>query len=563
MNGKIKRYAIYMIAIHLVAALFCIPALADGEPAFRIDMDSLNMQMGISGDIIISMTNAQGAKIINIEGIENFEIVSQSQSSVTSINGAATEYREDSYYTVMPKAAGQFTLKANISYDGQTCETNALQVTVSENAGGGDDGETQDLFVKTLISHAEAYLGEKIVVTYELYSRYSIDSYRFTDDVAIDGVVAKDIPDNQLKAEYVYLNGERYAMYEAKRLIIDPIKPGGYVIPSCNFQVNVINSRSGGFGFFRSTTPVYLQTEEKELTVKPLPSNERPGDFSGIVGELQIESRYSRDELNYGDSLALYFTLSGNCNLDVIKGDIAGKMAGFSVYETQKNTAESVENNRYQVKKDFEAILVPEKNGIIEISPIFVSYFDPVTEKYEKAEIPGISVTVLGDMPQPNKTGASGDVLIINQVKYSDEKSDYFAFQLKKETAYKILAGSAAFFILFVVLIKLLAKQKRRDSELRSIYRKLAGSKDTDEIYDLFNHMIKHRYNLSLKASSKSAVLSGLPDADLALRVAEVMDYMESAKPNGKDGHDYLRDKIKGIYRMILKLRPSTDANGA
>ena len=555
MNGKWQKYIIYIIAMRIIAALLYIHVHADSEPAFRIDMDSLNLQKGVSGNIVISMKNAQGAEIVGIEGIENFDILSQSQSSVTNIIGGAAEYENSYHYTVMPKNTGRFTLKAYILFDGKTFETNALEIKIGENSVDNGGEAAQDLFIKTIISHTEAYAGEKIVLTYELYSRYSIDGYGFLSDFAIDGAVVKDIPENQLKSEYVYLDGERYAMYEVKRLIIDPIKTGVYVIPSFNFQVNVITN--SGFGFFRSTDPVYLQTGEQEFIVKPLPPNGKPDDFSGIVGELQITSRYSRDELNYGDSLVLYINLSGYCNLDLLKNVIAADIPGFSIYETPKNTAESIENNKYHIRKDFEAILVPEKNGVLEISPIFISYFNPVTEKYEKAEIPGAAVTVLGDMPQPgsaqNQTPAA-ETLIINQVKYIETKSDYFTFQIKKETALAISVGSVLLVVLSIGSIKFIQKNKKQNPELKSVYRKLKAAKNTEEIYLLFNSMIKSCYNFSLKASSKNIVRENLSDPDLALKVTEVMDCMESAGTDEKNAQNHLKDKIKVIYRMICQM---------
>lgn len=553
MAGKIRNLTIYVIITYMIAALFFVPVLAAQEPVFRLDIDSLNLQTGISTNIVISLVNAQGAEVLNIEGLENFEVLSQSQSTVTSIINGETTYQEDLYYTIMPKTAGQFTLKANVQYNGQSYETNALQVTVSESSVNTNE-TVQDLFVKTIISHTEAYSGEKIVLTYELYSRYSIDSYGFTSNVAIDGVVAKDMPENQLKSESVYLNGERYAMYEVKQLIIDPIKSGVYIIPSFNFQVNVItNGRGGGFGgFFRSSTPMYLQTEEKELTVKPLPSEGKTNDFSGIVGELQLESNYSREEMNYGDSFALYITASGNCNLDGLKNNIVGSIPGFSVYETHKNTIESVENNQYHVEKAFEAVLVPEKNGVLDVEPVFISYFNPVTEKYEKAEIPGVTINILGEMPQPNAVqSAAVESVMINQVRYTDETDDYFTIQMKKDTVYRILIGAVILIILGAVLIWFVLNRRKQDSTLKSLYRQLTGAKNINEIYNLFNDMIKHCYKISLKASPRNIIRTSLPDEDLAFQVTEVMDYMESSRANEQNSHNDLKNKIKGIYRKI------------
>ena len=550
MTGRIQKGIKLVLALYL-AVLFCVPALAAKEPLFRLDMDSLNFQKGVSGNFVISLVNAQGARIANIEGLEQFDVLSQNQSTSTSIiNGDAT-YQEDLYFTVMPRTAGQFTLKANIEYNGQSYETNAMQVTVSE--GSANEGEpAQDLFIKTILSHSEAYLGEKVVLAYELYSRYNIVDFGFTDSIAVEGAVVKDMPEDQLRGEYVYLDGNRYVKYETRQMILDPIKSGTYTIPSFNFQVNVATSAGGGF--FSSSKPVYLQTEEKGLTVKPLPSEGKPKDFSGIVGELRLDGRYTREEMNYGDSFTLQAAASGSCNLDGMQKIISGEPPEFTVYETLKNTVETVQDNRYHVQKSFDVIFVPEKTGDLDVAPVSISYFNPVTEKYEKAEIPGVTVRVLGDMPLLANDEGSGQAAIetvkIEQVNYADANVGYFTIQMKKQAVYAVLTGLAIMLVLTAVMFWLISYRKKQDPVLKTLYRQLMGSQDINEIYNLFNAMIKHCCKLSLKASSQNIVLGSLPDASLAAQVAGIMDYMES---NEEKGHVYLKDKIKGIYHIYLK----------
>ncbi|MDR0490303.1 MAG: BatD family protein [Oscillospiraceae bacterium] len=558
MAGKARKMAVLGLAL-FVAVLFSVPAYAARGPSFRLDMESLNLRKGVSCNLVITLENAQGAKVSNIEGLEEFDLVSQSSSTSTTImNGAAT-HQDILYYTIMPKSTGQFTLKANIQYNGSIYETNALQVTVGDSSGSEGEG-VQDLFVKTVLSHTDAYMGEKVIVTYILYSRYNIDYFGFEDTISIDDAIIKNTPKDRLKSEYVYLEGERYAMYEVMQLIIDPIRLGVCVLPSFNFRVDVITGggTGGGFGaLFRSSTPVYIQTEEKELTVKPLPSEGKPADFSGIVGELQIDSSYSREQMNYGESCVLSVTVSGSCNLDGLKNIINIETPGFSVYETLKNTDESVKDDRYNVQKTFDVILVPEKTGVLNFPPISVSYFNSVTEKYETAEIPGIAATVLGDMPQPggNNSGQafSTETVRIEQVNYTDPDDGYFRIQMKKAPVYWALAAFAILVILAVVLIRLSAKRKKQDAILKSTYKRLMAAKDVNETYDLLNIIIKHCYSLSLKASSQNIIRNSLPDAALGAQLAEIMDYVESSESRDAKGHMQLKDKIKSIYPVIVK----------
>ena len=556
-----RRKAILLVLVLCVAAMIRLPLLAAQEPVFRLDMDSLNLQKGVSGSLTVSLINAQGAEIIRIEGMEDFDVLSESTSTSISISGGVSAYQEDRRFTIMPRTAGQFTLKAMIRYNGSEYESNALPVTVAE--GSATEGEAEsDLFVKTVLSQESAYLGEKIIVTYELYSRYNLENFGFTDYTAIDGVMSKDLPADQGKAESVYLEGVRYARYMAKQLVLDPIRAGIYTIPSFTLQVNVLIDDSpgrlfgGGLGsFFSRSQAVYLQTEERELTIKALPVQGKPADFSGIVGELHLDGQYSREELNYGDSLSLKAKAYGNCNLDGLKELAGGGLPGFAVYETQQNITESVENGQYRAEKEFELILVPERNGALSIAPVSLSYFNPQSAAYEKAEIPGATIRVLGDMPQPAVGGgglsAAMETVAINQVYYRDTNKDYFTIQMRKQIVYGIAAGIALLLVLAAALIWLALSRKRKNTTLQLLYRQLMAAKDAQEIYSLFNAMIQHCYRLSLKASSQKAVRDSLPDRTLASQVVDIMAFMESGGPKEPLA---LKEKIKAIYPLLRPL---------
>jgi len=405
------------------------------------------------------------------------------------------------------------------------------------------------------LSHTDSYLGEKVILTYELYTRFNVDGFGFLENITIDGMLVNEIPSNQLGAEFIFLDGERYIKYEASQFILDPIRAGTYTIPSFNFQVNVVTGDSMG-GFFRSSTPVYLQTEGKELTVRPLPSEGRPSDFSGIVGEFRVDGRYSRTELDYGDSFILYATVAGRGNLDGLTS-LAGRINGLTVYEIIRNMTETVEDNQYYVNKEFELILVPERPGTLEIPPISISYFNPVTGRYETAEIPGTLIEVLGDMTHFNNNIGNHsqfspfETIIINQVNYTDANENYFTIQLRRGTVYGILVGVAVLFVFAAILIWFIKTNKKSDPELKSLYKQLLGAKDINEIYSLFNAMIKHCYNLSLKANSQSIVRNSLPDSRIVAITTEIMDYMESSNAKDEKGSVHLKEKVINVYKLI------------
>jgi hypothetical protein len=424
------------------------------------------------------------------------------------------------------------------------------------------NGEAKDIFVKTILSDNEVYFGQKIVLTYELYSRYNIENFGLLDKTDINGFIRKEVSQDKLKAEYVYVDGKKYVKYQAKQLYLSPTKAGTFTIPSYRFQANVSTG-----DFFASSKPFYLQTEARELKVRQLPLNNQPADFSGIVGNLSVDAKYSKQEIDLKDSLALNVTLMGDCSLDGVKKIIKGTIPGFSVYETQKNTEEEIENNRYKVKKEFEIILVPEKNGDIKIDPVYIPYFNPKSGNYEKAEILGTTIRVKGDIPQNQvqtqsgtKSGTSSvplETIKIDQVSYEPQNDGYLTLKLKTNN---LLIGLFLLIVLVAIAFAVFwidSHRKKQDKNLFDLYKKLNSSDDQNEIYNIFNNMIKYRFNLSLKASPRSLIINRFSGSELIDPVLEIMDYMEDKKKPSDEDKKYLKGKIKEIYKKLINTKRS------
>lgn len=565
MTGRIRSRKVALVLFIIAACVFSAApgAQAAGTPEFRLDLDSSNLQMGTGANLTVSLVNAQGAEIVEVSGLESFSILSSSQSTSTRVFNGAETYRQDLIYAIMPKTAGSFTLQGSIKYNGQTYQTNELKINVSEAEQAENDDAVEDVYVKTLLSDQEVYFGQKVVLTYELYTRYNIENFGFLDPTGIDGFIGSDIPREQLKSEIIEQGGKKYARYEVKQSILSPVKTGTFTIPAFNLQVNVSTG-----GFFDAAKAVYLQTEARQLTVKPLPPDNQPADFSGIVGQLSLESKIGNTTINYGDSVTLQVTASGNGNLDRLKEIVNGDMPGFSVFQTEKNKQETVENNRYASTKEFEIILVPKTNGELRLEPIAISYFDPETGRYEQAEIPGATITVLGEVPQAQAAGANGtaaavETVSINQVSYNPQSEDYLTIRLGKDHLYMGAGILTLLLALAALAVWGYAYRKKYDRTLQLLYRKSMRSNDPAEIYNQFNSMIKHVYRISVKASPRQMIAQRLTDETLARPVMEIVDLMEQGKYRAGQSDSDLKAKIKGVYRLLKKQRGAANENQA
>ena len=169
---------------------------------------------------------------------------------------------------------------------------------------------------------------------------------------------------------------------------------------------------------------------------------------------------------------------------------------------------------------------------------------------YATAETADLASVTVGAMPRPEDHGFYQSVvetMTIAQVNYAEANEAHFVIRIRKQVVYWVLGGLGILLVLAAVFHWLVSGLKKRDPVLKFLFRQTMAAKDPNELYNRFNAMIKHGYNLSLKASSQDTIRLGLPDAALAAQVADIMNYMESHAK----GPDYLKGRIRGIYKLM------------
>lgn len=144
MIGKKSVKGVFFLICVIVTLLLAQQLSLADEPEFVLSIDSLSLEMGVSTNLVLSVVNAQDAKDIKINGLEDFDVLSSSQSSYTSIINNKATYKKDYNYIIMPQKAGEFTIQASVEYKGQTYLTNELKITVKETSEN-TTGELEDL----------------------------------------------------------------------------------------------------------------------------------------------------------------------------------------------------------------------------------------------------------------------------------------------------------------------------------------------------------------------------------------------------------------------------------
>ncbi len=548
---KYINYILILVSVVVLVMLLFRPAAAK-EPQFHLNIDETSLEKGVSTNLVLSVENAQGAEVLEVRGLNNFDILSERQSSSTQIiNGDIS--RENKFtYVIMPLRKGEYTLKGIVKYKGKKYETNQLGVIVKD-SDILKENEIKELFIKSIINQEQIYFGEKFALGFELYSRYNIENFGFVEQPDLTGFISLKIPQDKLRANYLQLDGKKYVKYEVGKSILTPTGTGSYTVPASTFQVNVSTGN-----FFDSSKAVYLQTEPVEIEVKALPLDNQPDNFEGLVGELEIESSFSKQELEYGDSLTLKVKLSGNCNLDNLDKIFNTEISGVSIYETEKNSHEDIRNGRYYASKEFDIIIVPDKTGQIMVPTIEIPYFNSVIEQYEKARVEGAVIKVNGDAEvfsqntEINEHTEPTETIRIEKVNYTLANNDYLLVKVKRTYLKTGLYIIVLIVLMILILLFSYKYWRRRDDRLKEIYNKVKKENDENEIFMLLNEMIKYKFNVSLKAVSRERLKSEIENKEILQDVLEVMDYLENKRYAKDLASIDIKDRIKKIYRQMV-----------
>lgn len=373
---------------------------------------------------------------INAEGsgfdgpnITDFNVLSgpntSTNSSVQIINGKVTSKVNYVFsYILLATKEGTFQIPAaKITVDGKNYTSNTLTIKVSTGSSQGssstvtgqDDNQNteNDLFLRAHISNSTPYLGEQVTITYKIYTTIPISNIDASKISSFPGFWAKDLLEN-LK-EYPQtretINGKEYVVAEVKKYALFPQRTGEMTIDpgtlECVAQIRTSSgNRRSSDPFFDSffNDPFFnkrYQNVEKQLfsnslkiDVKPLPTQNKPADFSGAVGEFTFTPEITATEVKANEPITLKFTLSGKGNIELIDPPKVDFPPDFEVYDPEVSNNIKVRQSGVSGTRTFEYLVIPRNPGDFTIKPVQFSYFDVSKNKYVTTSSPEYHIKV-------------------------------------------------------------------------------------------------------------------------------------------------------------------------
>ncbi len=351
-----------------------------------------------------------------------------SSQQITFSNGKMTN-RITINFVLMPIRTGQVKIPSlKVKVNGKDYYTQEMDLTVEDCGRGGSStrrlpaqhlqlsgesrlpqGET-DTFAVISLNKEKVYVGEPLVVTYTIYTRSRVAYKGFARQPYFEGFVQEEVPpDRDMNRREVVIGGHHYVAADVLRFVLIPTKVGKLVInPGSLLMARTSRMRDVFKDFFSDSfwdsffDEDFFTTEEqfevtpapREVEVLPLPSQGRPKDFTGLVGEFSLSVKVDKDQVKVGDSVTLEVEVKGTGPLSSLDSlDIP--ISGARVYKSSTSSSMELVNGEPVYVKRFEYLIVPDQPGELVIPEIKLNYFSPKKGTYETVSFPGKTLQVL------------------------------------------------------------------------------------------------------------------------------------------------------------------------
>jgi BatD DUF11 like domain len=434
-----------LITAVYLAALIAPACAAQSQVTATLEPQSI--ALGESAQLTVSANGPTQSSVPHVDGLE-IEQIGQ-QTSIQMINGNMTTSVAQ-LFSVTPNRAGDFTippiggsseaLKLHVdkSSGGQTQRTMAQSRShlpapnfSQPSDSAGVDSKNQSAFLRVELPKQELTVGELVPVKVKAYFRAGVSaSLNGLPVLSSDAFTLNKLNDNPEETREL-IGGVPYTVVTWTSAL-SAVKAGDYPL-NVDLPVLVTVRAKGArrsnpfkdfFGddsafddsffdnFFSNATqkPLTLHTDGAKVKINPLPTQARPADFSGAVGEFDLNAEASAKNGTTGDPLTLKINIEGRGNFDRVT---TNGLTNSSAWKTYKPNGNFTPNDSAGLEgtKVFEQSIVPTKAGAQEIPAISFSYFDPETQRYVTKTSAPIGVDIAqGSASAPTAPATSAPV---------------------------------------------------------------------------------------------------------------------------------------------------------
>lgn len=480
----------YKVFLNLTLLLITISASMAQDVELTLKAPS-NASVGRPFRVELSI-NTQGAQLEEPRFDSNFRVLARGENTSMSFINGVTSIKSSYVYTVVANKAGKFTIHGGKAVkDGKTYTSNSATIDVEEgdvaDQNNGQNGhqnntgnipnpsQSDNIFIDVTTNKSEVYVGEQVLLTSSLYSRYDIAEFSDVKFPNFAGFWSMDIhnPKN-IRLERKVINGNMYLYTLWQKKALFPQKTGSLTIEP--YSINCIIRDSYGFRQAIATA----NSKPKTITIKPLPTEGKPENFGGAVGKFTVSASTDKTDVKLDKPLTLSVKVSGAGNFQLFATPKFELPAAFEQFEPKTSENINTGENGISGSKTFSTVLIARQSGTFTIPAIKFPYFDPATKSYKIAESQPIEISISGE-----RDTTQAMITTLAKTDIEDLGTD---IRFIKKDGVKLYKGNSKFFnttnfwlifillpIIFVVVIMLRLQQIKNNANIAGVRNRKAG----------------------------------------------------------------------------------------
>ena len=520
---------------------------------------------------------------------ENFQIIGGPNQSIKTsyLNGEQSFSKTFSYFLKPLKKGKLVIYQATITIDGQEYKSLPVEVNVTNSVKGANSNSDDEYFdddnieLIAFVSKSSPYINEPITIVYKLYYKSPINVSNANESEApkYKDFFTQNIKIPQLKVNRETYKGQIYNVVDWRKVVLYPQRDGNLEISplSLNLVLDFPTNKRDFFGnIIYDQASKIITTGSKIITVRKLPDNGKPKNFSGAVGQFEFDIILNKNSLKASESFQAKVKVTGQGNLKLF--DLPNLMvpASMELYEPERK--ENVKTNLSGMSGTIENIytIVPKYQGKFPIQELEFSYFDPLEKTYKTVKSQKLNIDVF-EGPTLSSNSNENIVLTVSESFKFIKKENNFT-RINKEqfsntrTFYILLSIPLLSLLSFIIFYSLPKRRELNNYEkIKKVYKQIKinlnnaeksiGNKD--KFYDLVEKAIynclKARFSietnkLNKESIKKQMILDGI-SVDKIEIILKLVESCERARYSNSSDYEMTNDlnTARKIFDEILK----------
>jgi len=404
-------------AKHIILVFAVITALAanaSGQVKVSAQVDSgTDIYVGEGFNFYIVIQGSDNAGKVDLEPLRQYNPQSmgnRKQISTNIINNRTTQnVTTIMTYTLTAGRAGRIRLPSlTVEHEGKTYQTNPVAVNIIK------PGTTDQLDLEVTLSHQQCYVGQPVIMTVKFYISANIGDFQFNVPAFNTGdfyIEEPDVSNPQAKlyrlntgitvmvSQYRVVHKDKESILLSFSKVMIPKRSGKIAMQPASVSAAVAVGRSRSQDMFDSFFGSQIRyrrfmvtSEPLELQVLPLPQQNKPAQFYGLVGQYAISASATPTKVNIGDPITLTVKIGGSKYLKPVQWPALEQVPALAAnFKIPSQKASPTIDNEFKV---FTQTLRANNDQVTEIPPIPLVYFDAEQGRYVTAKTEPIKLEV-------------------------------------------------------------------------------------------------------------------------------------------------------------------------